>query len=287
MVALPDAPSSPKTPPQLTQKIDAPSDGKHEQKPSLPFASTAEYMDDDSDLESNISFAETLFPVTPLHDGGIPRKINGRSMMMEEGGSSPDIESRLKLPPTGTTPLRNNLQEGRRSSGSKKSWDMDNSNVGELDSVSKRSWNQSESSKIRSYETNSNIKRGSFPIGMPGRMSTASSSVPEEEEIDIGPAVLPSYDDAEEDFLDEFDDYFDNLGVDNVRREQYPKLDEQRLVYLDYASFALYSRFQVWVLSSLRIVVSSLLELELMPVASITSQGVVTLGFYPLAPGCL
>ena len=173
--------------------------------------------------------------------------------MMEEGGSSPDIESRLKSSPAVMSPLRNNLQEGRRNSGSKKSWDMDNSNVGELDSVSRRSWNQPDSNKIRSYETNSNIKRGgSFPSGMPGRMSTTSSSVPEEEEIDIGPAVLPSYDDAEEDFLDEFDDYFNNLGVDNVRREQYPKLDEQRLVYLDYASFALYSRFQVWVLSSLR-----------------------------------
>jgi molybdenum cofactor sulfurtransferase len=56
------------------------------------------------------------------------------------------------------------------------------------------------------------------------------SDLAEEEEIDNGPAVLPSYDDAEEDFLDELDD---NLGVGNVRRsidgEQYLKLDEQRL----------------------------------------------------------
>ena len=42
------------------------------------------------------------------------------------------------------------------------------------------------------------------------------SDVAEEEEIDNGPAVvLPSSDDAAEDFLDELDD---NVGVDNVRR---------------------------------------------------------------------
>jgi hypothetical protein len=51
--------------------------GNTDTKPSL-IARTVEFMEnDDSDLESNISFAETLFPVTPpkikwkLHDDGI------------------------------------------------------------------------------------------------------------------------------------------------------------------------------------------------------------------------
>ena len=86
VVASPDSPLSPKTPPQIIQKIYTSPDGKHGHKPSLPIAPTAEFMDDDSGLESNISFAETLFPVTPLHDRGCPRQLNGSSMMMEERG---------------------------------------------------------------------------------------------------------------------------------------------------------------------------------------------------------
>jgi hypothetical protein len=70
------------------------------------------------------------------------------------------------------------------------------------------------------------------------------SSVPEED-INIGPSVLKEYEDAEEDFLGDFEEYFENLSVDNVRKEQYPKLDLQRLVYLDYASCGLFSVQQV------------------------------------------
>jgi hypothetical protein len=70
------------------------------------------------------------------------------------------------------------------------------------------------------------------------------SSVPEED-INIGPSVLKEYEDAEEDFLGDFEEYFENLSVDNVRKEQYPKLDLQRLVYLDYATCGLFSVQQV------------------------------------------
>ena len=78
--------------------------------------------------------------------------------------------------------------------------------------------------------------------------SRDSTSVPEEEEealLDIGNPALLTYEDAEEQFLDEFEDYFEHLHVDNIRKEQYPKLDMQRIVYLDYANFALFSKFQV------------------------------------------
>eukprot|EP01018_Ginkgo_biloba_P024319 Gb_31115 [translate_table: standard] len=66
-----------------------------------------------------------------------------------------------------------------------------------------------------------------------------------DEEISIGPYILPTYKDAEEQFLDEYEDYFEHLSVDNIRKEQYPKLELQRLVYFDYANFALFSRFQL------------------------------------------
>jgi hypothetical protein len=72
VVASLDSPLSPKTPPQIIQKIYTSPTGKHGHNPSLPIAPTAEFMDDDSDLESNISFAKTLLPVTPLHDRAAP-----------------------------------------------------------------------------------------------------------------------------------------------------------------------------------------------------------------------
>ncbi|KAH7315961.1 hypothetical protein KP509_21G072100 [Ceratopteris richardii] len=63
--------------------------------------------------------------------------------------------------------------------------------------------------------------------------------------FDDDTSPLPCYEDAEELFLEEHEDYFEHLHVDNVRKEQYPNIDLQRLVYLDYASFGLYSRYQV------------------------------------------
>ncbi|CAM6128809.1 unnamed protein product [Calypogeia fissa] len=77
------------------------------------------------------------------------------------------------------------------------------------------------------------------------KQSWGPPSSVQEEDINIGPAVLKVYEDAEEDFLGDFEDYFEHLSVDNVRKEQYPKLDVQRLVYLDYASCALFSVYQV------------------------------------------
>lgn len=77
------------------------------------------------------------------------------------------------------------------------------------------------------------------------KKSWGPPSSAQEDEINIGPAVLKGYEDAEEDFLGDFEEYFENLSVDNVRKEQYPKLDVQRLVYLDYASCGLYSVYQV------------------------------------------
>ena len=62
--------------------------------------------------------------------------------------------------------------------------------------------------------------------------------------VDMG-VLLPPREEAEDEFLEEFEDYFNNLQVDNVRRKQYPKLELQRIVYLDYATFSLFSNFQV------------------------------------------
>jgi molybdenum cofactor sulfurtransferase len=75
------------------------------------------------------------------------------------------------------------------------------------------------------------------------RSWTSSSLL--EEGIDSGPALFPPYEDAEDDFLEEFEGYFSSLEVDNVRRTQYPNLELQKIVYLDYANFSLFSNFQV------------------------------------------
>ncbi|KAG6541478.1 hypothetical protein Mapa_017152 [Marchantia paleacea] len=77
------------------------------------------------------------------------------------------------------------------------------------------------------------------------RISVLGSSSVQEQDINIGSAVLADYDDAEEEFLGEYEEYFDHLSVDLIRKEQYPKLESQRLVYLDYAKCGLYSAFQV------------------------------------------
>jgi len=85
------------------------------------------------------------------------------------------------------------------------------------------------------------------PNGSGGGDTTRSwtSSSLAEDAIDSGKDVLPPRDEAEDEFLEEFEDYFNNLQVDNVRRKQFPKLELQKIVYLDYASFSLFSNFQV------------------------------------------
>eukprot|EP00268_Persea_americana_P002231 TRINITY_DN10668_c0_g1_i2.p1 TRINITY_DN10668_c0_g1~~TRINITY_DN10668_c0_g1_i2.p1 ORF type:complete len:472 (+),score=68.04 TRINITY_DN10668_c0_g1_i2:60-1475(+) len=72
---------------------------------------------------------------------------------------------------------------------------------------------------------------------------TASSII--SEEIGVSTYEFRSYEDAEEEFLQDHEGYFLHLAVDNVRKDQYPKLELQRLVYLDYATCPLYSQFQV------------------------------------------
>lgn len=62
-----------------------------------------------------------------------------------------------------------------------------------------------------------------------------------------------NYMDAEEKFLEQNVDYFETLAVEDVRRDQYPKLGLQRHVYMDYANFALSSRFQVNLLFNLSV----------------------------------
>lgn len=65
------------------------------------------------------------------------------------------------------------------------------------------------------------------------------------EEIGVSTYEFRSFEDAEEEFLQDHEGYFLHLEVDNVRKDQYPKLELQRLVYLDYATCPLYSQFQV------------------------------------------
>ncbi|XP_068643904.1 molybdenum cofactor sulfurase-like isoform X2 [Aristolochia californica] len=71
------------------------------------------------------------------------------------------------------------------------------------------------------------------------------SSSGQADEIDAGNHELVPYQDAEEQFLEEHEGYFAHLWIDKVRKDQYPKLDLQRIVYLDYATAPLYSRYQV------------------------------------------
>lgn len=94
--------------------------------------------------------------------------------------------------------------------------------------------------------SNDNSSSGSFKTysAYDGKGSmTPSSTI--YEEIAVCPSVLLPYDDAEERFLEDNESYFLHLSVDNVRRDQYPDLELQRIVYLDYATCPLYSRFQV------------------------------------------
>ncbi|MCO5600132.1 hypothetical protein L7F22_054240 [Adiantum nelumboides] len=81
-----------------------------------------------------------------------------------------------------------------------------------------------------------------------------SSKGSSDEVLITGDSHLPCYEDAEERFLEDFVDYFEYLHVDNIRKEQYPKLDLQRLVYLDYANSALFSKYQRYLLRLVTVV---------------------------------
>ncbi|KAG0596630.1 hypothetical protein M758_UG271000 [Ceratodon purpureus] len=72
-------------------------------------------------------------------------------------------------------------------------------------------------------------------------MSLASYLSQEEEDAN----EAAEYADAEERFLQANTGYFETLALENVRQEQYPKLALHRHVYMDYASLALSSRFQM------------------------------------------
>lgn len=53
------------------------------------------------------------------------------------------------------------------------------------------------------------------------------------------------YNEAEQRFLDANKEYGESLMIDMVRRDEYPDLGLQRQTYMDYANFALASKFQV------------------------------------------
>ena len=53
------------------------------------------------------------------------------------------------------------------------------------------------------------------------------------------------YNEAEQRFLEANKEYSESLMIEMVRREEYPDLGTQRQTYLDYANFALASKFQV------------------------------------------
>lgn len=190
-------PQAPRTPPIAHRRTPSLLGNGKVLKPNIPVVAPLEPNYDTDDTDDSISFAETLFPVTP------------------------------------------SVRPGRKSSES--SW----SSEGVHDLSRRGSWEykRDHASMVESRRTSwdpANSKRLEKTVS-----DWTSSSLPEEEEFESGPPVLPAFDDAEEEFLEEFEDYFNNLQVDHIRRDQYPKLDLQKLVYLDYASFALYSKFQV------------------------------------------
>jgi molybdenum cofactor sulfurtransferase len=53
------------------------------------------------------------------------------------------------------------------------------------------------------------------------------------------------YNEAEQRFIEANKEYSESLMIEMVRREEYPDLGLQRQTYLDYANFALASKFQV------------------------------------------
>lgn len=204
----PQAPRTPPlAPPHLGRRNTSPlPPGKHTVKPSLTFLPVVAPNYDTDEAEENVSFAETLFPVTPSDA----------------------------------------VHRGRRSSESSWSSDGRDGRDGFNDvQISRRGSWEYKRDAVESKRTSSDVSSKRLDRFATTMSDWTSSSVPEEEEVDSGPPVLPPYDDAEEDFLEEFEEYFNHLQVDHVRRDQYPKLELQKLVYLDYASFALFSNSQV------------------------------------------
>lgn len=224
-----------------------PSDKQAVSPDSIPVVAPW-YAAYDIDTEKNVSFAESLFPIMP------PREVHlGRGAsesFLSDDDLSPITDSRNPKKTSPLYDLRRQPESGRQGSNiaSKKSWSSQDVDSFNDTPVSRRgSWEYKRDmveSRRTSLDTHSKQSWAADGLERGTTRSWTSSSVPEEE-IDSGPPVLPPYDDAEEDFLEEFEDYFNHLLVDNVRRDQYPKLDLQKQVYLDYASFSLYSNFQV------------------------------------------
>ncbi|KAG1346940.1 molybdenum cofactor sulfurase [Cocos nucifera] len=103
----------------------------------------------------------------------------------------------------------------------------------------------SDASPVATHISDGSSSQGSFRkyAIYDGKQSRTTSVL--SEETDALPSVLLPYEDAEEQFLEDHEGYFLHLSVDNIRKDQYPKLELQRIVYLDYASCPLYSLYQV------------------------------------------
>lgn len=226
----PSSPQAPRTPPQLGRRTISPlSQKKHGAKPSfshLPEVAPLEPNYDTDDTDENISFAETLFPVTPnrVQSAAVLPRGGRRSSESSWSSEGRDGLSDVQMNRRGGWEYRRDQVESKRTS-----WDASSGN------------------------NNKRLDRVATALS-----DWTSSSLPEEDEIDSGPPVLPPYDDAEEEFLEEFEEYFNHLHVDHVRRAQYPKLELQKLVYLDYASFALFANSQVPATIHLRDLIFSL-----------------------------
>lgn len=82
-----------------------------------------------------------------------------------------------------------------------------------------------------------------FSVSSPDPWASSNGSC--DNVFNVGESRLSCFEDVEEQFLEDFEDYFEHIHVDNIRKEQYPKLELQRLVYLDYANSALFSQYQV------------------------------------------
>ena len=259
------SPPRPKTPPPtyLTRRPAPLPSGKRAVKspPSVPVVAplydTANY---DTDTDDNVSFAETLFPITPNNAVHLGRRST-ESFMSDDDYSPNGTELRLAPKKSPSSYDTRRQTDSRRSTDrmstdrmstdrmSNKSWGIhDTDSINDVRVSRRGSWEYKRdaiASKRTSWDATSRRNWAPDVLDRGTTRSWTSSSLPEDEEIDSGPPVLPPYDDAEEDFLEDFEDYFNHLSVDNVRRDQYPKLDLQKLVYLDYASFSLYSNFQV------------------------------------------
>ncbi|KAG0567113.1 hypothetical protein KC19_7G111100 [Ceratodon purpureus] len=254
------SPQAPKTPPGTAHLGRRPTPlplGKHSEKapPSVPVVAPILYdaANYDTDNDDNVSFAETLFPITPNHAVHLGRRSSESFMSDDDyspNGTKTPPASQKKSPSLYDTRKHTESRRStdRASVASKKSWGtQDGESLNEMQMSRRGSWEyKRDAGESRRTSWDAASKRNWVPdVDRGTTRSWTSSSLPEEEEIDSGPPVLPPYDDAEEDFLEEFEEYFNHISVDNVRREQYPKLDLQKLVYLDYASFSLYSNFQI------------------------------------------